>query len=206
MRFGSTPVGTEPPRWRHGGSSPAQLLKITHQPAIPRDNGDTVDPRRIQAIANTAAFHFAFIEVGGSSLYTTLLQQVSSVEVLRIVASIGGTEIDHFSLWHDKVSNAVAPPNNVTDPVTKLSFPDLSSNRDELKQTNLILPEPTRFISNSLPLVSVIRPSSTANSGAVAAVNALTDDNLFDGQPPAFFAKLMRLAKHADAAVREVSS
>jgi hypothetical protein len=189
-----------------GGSSPAQLLTINHQPAIPRDNNDTKDPMRIQAIANTASFHFAFIEQGGSSLYTTLLQQVSSVEVLRIVASIGGTEIDHFSLWHDKVSNAVAPPNNVTDPVTGLTFPDLSSNTAELVQTNLILPEPTRFISPSLPLVSIIRPSSTNNSGAVAAVKAFTDDNLFDGQPPEFFRKLMRLAVKADAARREVYS
>jgi hypothetical protein len=167
-----------------GGSTPAQLLTIKNQPAIPTNNSDTTDPARIQAIANTAAFHFAFIEQGGSSLYTTLLQQVSSVEVLRIVASIGGTEIDHFSLWHDKVSNAVAPPNNVTDPITGLSFPDLSSNKDELQQTNLILPEPTRFISNSLQSVSVERPSSTANSGAVAAANSLTIDNLFAGQPP----------------------
>jgi hypothetical protein len=189
-----------------GGSPPAQLLTIHHQPAIPRDNDDTNDPNRIQAIANTASFHFAFIEQGGSSLYTTLLQQVSSVEVLRIVASIGGTEIDHFSLWHDKVSNALSPPNNVTDPETGLAFPDLSSNTDELKQTNLILAEPTRFISNSLPLVSIIRPSSTKHSGAVAAVKAFTDDNLFDGQPHAFFRKLMGLAVKADAARRNVSS
>ena len=189
-----------------GGASPAQLLTIQHQPAIPRNNTDTKDANRIQAIANTASFHFAFIEQGGSSLYTTLLQQVSSVEVLRIVASIGGTEIDHFSLWHDKVSNAVAPPNNVTDPVTGLTFPDLSSNTAELVQTNLILPEPTRFLSPSLPLVSIIRPSSTKNSGAVAAVKAFTDDNLFDGQRPEFFRKLMRLAVKADAARREVSS
>jgi len=187
-----------------GGSRPAQLLVISHQPAIPRDNDDTHDPNRIQAIANTAAFHFAFIEQGGSSLYTTLLQQVSNVEVLRIVASIGGTEIDHFSLWHDKVSNALAPPNNVTDPETHLSFPDLSGSTDELKQTNLILPEPTRFLSPSLPLVSIIRPSSTANSGAVAAVKAFSDDNLFDGQGPEFFQKLMGLAVAADAARREV--
>jgi hypothetical protein len=189
-----------------GGSTPAQLFTINHQPAIPRDNDDTNDPNRIQAIANTASFHFAFIEQGGSSLYTTLLQQVSSVEVMRIVASIGGTEIDHFSLWHDKVSGALSAPNNVTDPETGLSFPDLSSNTDELKQTNLILAEPTRFISNSLPLVSIIRPSSTKNSGAVAALKAFTDDNLFDGQPPEFFRKLMRLAVRADAARREVSS
>ena len=187
------------------GASFAQLLKITNQPAIPTRNNDTNDPSRIQAIANTAAFHFAFIEQGGSSLYTTLLQQASSVEVLRIVASIGGVEVDHFSLWHDKVSTAVAPPNNVTDPVTKLTFPDLSSSTDELKQTNLILPEPTTFISTSLPLCSVIRPSSTANSGAVAAVKALTDDNLFAGQVPEFFRTLMRLARDADAAQRQVA-
>jgi Ferritin-like domain len=187
------------------GASFAQLLKINNQPAIPRNDGDTTSNARIQAIANTAAFHFAFIEQGGSSLYTTLLQQVSSVEVLRIVASIGGTEIDHFSLWHDKVSTAVAPPNNVTDPVTGLAFPDLSSNSNELQQTNLILPEPTRFISSSLPRVSVIRPSSTVNSGAVAAVNAFTNDNLFKGQPQRFHNKLMRLAIRADNAVRQVA-
>ena len=187
------------------GASFAQLLKITNQPAIPTSNNDTNDPSRIQAIANTAAFHFAFIEQGGSSLYTTLLQQASSVEVLRIVASIGGVEVDHFSLWHDKVSTAVAPPNNVTDPVTKLTFPDLSSSTDEHVQTNLILPEPTTFISTSLPLCSVIRPSSTANSGAVAAVKALTDDNLFAGQVPEFFRTLMRLARDADAAQRQVA-
>jgi hypothetical protein len=187
-----------------GGGTPAQLLTIQNQPAIPRDNDDTQNPNRIQAIANTAAFHFAFIEQGGSSLYTTLLQQVSNVEVLRIVASIGGTEIDHFSLWHDKVSGALAPPNNVTDPETGLSFPDLSSNTNELKQTNLILPEPCRFIIPSLPLVSIIRPSSTANSGAVAAANAFKNDNLFDGQSDEFLDTVFDLAENADAAIRQV--
>jgi hypothetical protein len=188
-----------------GGGAPAQLLTIKGQPAIPRDNADVANPSRIQAIANTAAFHFAFIEQGGSSLYTTLLQQVSNVEVLRIVASIGGTEIDHFSLWHDKVSNALSPPAApVTDPVTHLDFPDLSSNTNELQQTNLILPEPTRFISRGLPLVSVIRPSSTRNSGAVAAVKAFTDDNLFKGQSEDFFDTVMRLAVRADSARRQV--
>ena len=36
--------------------------------AIPRTDADTTNPTQIQAIANTAAFHFGFIEVGGSSL------------------------------------------------------------------------------------------------------------------------------------------
>jgi len=38
----------------------------------------------VQAVANRAAFHFAFIEEGGSSLYPTLAQKVSNLEVLRI--------------------------------------------------------------------------------------------------------------------------
>jgi hypothetical protein len=166
-----------------GGSPVAQLLTINNQPAIPSNKADENNPARIQAITNTAAFHFAFIEQGGSSLYTTLLQQVLSVEALRIVSSIGGTEVNHSSIWHDNVGDAPASPNNVTDPVSALTFPDLSSNTDELKQPNLILPEPSTFISSSLPNVSIIRPSSTRNSGAVVAVNALTADNLFVGQP-----------------------
>ena len=187
------------------GAKFAQLLAIKHQPAIPRNDADASNPKRIQAIANTAAFHFAYIEQGGSSLYTTLLQQASSLEVLRIVASIGGVEVDHFSLWHDKVADALAPPAApVTDPVTGLMFPDLSSNTDELKQTNLIFPEPTQFISTRLPLCSVIRPSSTPNSGAVATIKSFTADNLFDGQSPKFFKTAMRLARAADAARREV--
>ena len=185
------------------GASFAQLLTIKNQPAIPRDNDDTENSNRIQAIANTAAFHFAFIEQGGSSLYTTLLQQVTSLEVLRIVASIGGTEVDHFSLWHDKVSGTLSPPvAPVTDPETGLTFPDLSSNTDELKQTNLILPEPCTFISSSLPLCSVIRPSSTKNSGAVAAINSFIADNLFAGQSAEFLDTVLDLAEEADAATR----
>ena len=41
----------------------------------------------------------------------------------------------------------------------------------------------------------MIRPSTTQNSGAVAAVRALTADNLFKGQTPAFFRTLMRLGR-----------
>src|ERR1700752_4881088 len=57
---------------------------IKGQPAIPVDDNDTpptqaqpvppTNPQeaRMQAIANTAGFHFAFIEQGGASLYPTL--------------------------------------------------------------------------------------------------------------------------------------
>jgi hypothetical protein len=193
-------------------------LTISNEPAIPLTDADTppnqqqpVPPTtsqqsRMQAIANTAAFHFAMIEQGGSSLYTTLALQVSDVEVLRIVVSIGGVEVDHFSLWHDKVGNAVSTPlAGVTDPETGLTFPDLNSpSPTELKQTNKILPEPCDFLSDRLPEVSVIRPSSTAQSGAVAAINGFVADQLFLGQSDDFLNAVMKLAKAADAAKRSV--
>ena len=157
----------------------------------------------MQAIANTAAFHFGLIEQGGSSLYTTLAQQVHDAEVLRVVLSIGGVEVDHFSLWHDKMGNAVAKPlAGVTDPITGLTFPDLNNPATELTQTNKILPEPCSFLGKSFPICSVIRPSTTRNSGAMAAVKGLTADNLFQGQSNAFFALIRKLAHDADSAER----
>src|ERR1700745_2257008 len=158
---------------------------------------------RMQAIANTAGFHFAFIEQGGASLYPTLAFKAKDPEVLRILVSIGGVEIDHFGLWHDKGGNAVAQPLAlVTDPVTKLTFPDLNARNSELDQTNLILPEPCDFISKSLPPCSVIRPTLTQNGGAVATIKAFTDDLLFLNQVPAFFDLVNRLALEADSVRR----
>ena len=74
-------------------------------PAIPRSDKDLTPGDHIQAIANTAAFHFGFIEQGGSSLYPSLAQRVTSPEVLRILLSIGPTETSHFQTWHDKAGN-----------------------------------------------------------------------------------------------------
>jgi hypothetical protein len=188
---------------------------IKGQPAIPLNDNDTppnqaqpVPPTtpqesRMQAIANTAGFHFAFIEQGGSSLYPTLIFKATDPEVLRILVSIGGVEIDHFGLWHDKGGNAVAQPlAGVTDPVTGLTFPDLNARNSELDQTNLILPEPCTFINKNLPQCSVIRPTSTKNGGAVATIKAFTDDLLFLGQPPAFFKLVNQLALEADSVRR----
>jgi hypothetical protein len=74
---------------------------------------------------------------------------------------------------------------------------------DNLFQTNLILPEPTVFLSASLPPVSVIRPISTAQSGAVAAMQSFINDNLFMGQSAGFVETILELAAKADHAKRE---
>ncbi len=43
-------------------------LGVNQHTAIPRTDADTTDPNFLQAIANTAAFHFPTIEQGGNSL------------------------------------------------------------------------------------------------------------------------------------------
>jgi hypothetical protein len=168
-------------------------------PAIPRHDGDLHPANHIQAIANTAGFHFAFIEQGGTSLYPSLAQRVSNTEVLRILLSIGPTETAHFQTWHDKAGNAPA----LTDPTNGLVFPNLNAPPfgGEDFQTNLIMPEPTIFLSRKFPPVSIIRPTETQGA-AMGAVKALTADGLFIGQSKEFFKVLQQLAEQADEAQR----
>jgi hypothetical protein len=176
--------------------------------AIPRTNADTSDPNLLQVIANTAGFHFATIEQGGNSLYPSMAQRASSVEVLRILISIGPTETMHFQTWQDKAGNALQV--SAFDPVNNntVTFPDLNSPPfqtgfgQEDFQTNLIMPEPCPFISSSLPKCSIIRPTET-DGIAMGVVNFLTNMGLFFGQSTAFFSFLNELASEADAAKRE---
>ena len=181
-------------------------LAVNQHPAIPRTDDDANHSDFFQAIVNTAGFHFAFIEQGGSSLYPKLAQRVSSVEVLRILLSIGGTEICHFQTWHDKAGNA-PQLTDVVDPVTgvKVTFPNLNNPPfgGEDFQTNLIMPEPTVFLNKSLPACSIIRPTATQGA-AMDAAAGLTADGLFIGQSAAFFEFLHELAAAADAARRGV--
>ncbi len=167
-------------------------------PAIPRSDKDLPPGDHIQAIANTAAFHFAFIEQGGPSLYPSLAQRVTHPEVLRILLSIGPTETAHFQTWHDKAGNFKV----LTDPTNGLNFPDLNATGSEDTQTNLIMPEPTIFLSRKFPVVSIIRPTETLGA-AMGAARALTADGLFRGQSKEFFAVLQELAEQADEARRE---
>jgi len=173
-------------------------------PAIPRSNADTSPDDHIQAIANTAGFHFGFIEQGGTSLYPSLAQRVTNPEVLRILLSIGPTETAHFQTWHDKAGNAVADPlAPLTDSTNGLFFPNLNLLNSEDFQTNLIMPEPCPFLSHKFPVCSIIRPTQTKGA-AMAALNAFIGDGLFVGQhDPRFFALLRDLAEDADEARRE---
>jgi hypothetical protein len=189
-----------------GGMFPPAIpsLAVKQHPAIPRTDSDVNHPKFLQAIANTAGFHFAFIEQGGSSLYPSLAQRVNSVEVLRILLSIGPVETSHFQTWHDKAGNA--PALSVVDPVTKVpvSFPNLATPAvGPSLQANLIMPEPTVFLGPQFANVpvSIIRPTETKNA-AMGAVKALTDDGLFIGQSPDFMNFIQQLAAEADAAER----
>jgi len=175
-------------------------LGVNQHTAIPRTDDDTKDSNFLQAIANTAAFHFPTIEQGGNSLYPSMALRATNVEVLRILLSIGPTETMHFQTWSDVAGNA--PPLTAVDPVTGVSvtFPDLEVG-DELFDKALIMPEPCPFLNRRLPIVSIIRPTKTEGV-AMGTLQFLTDMGLFIGQPPAFFAYMTQLAQEADAARR----
>ena len=166
-------------------------------PAIPRSDKDLTPEKHIQAIANTAGFHFAMIEQGGTSLYPSMAQRVSDVEVLRVLLSIGPTEAMHFQTWQDKAGNAPA----LTDPTNGLVFPNLKESSDEELKANLIMPEPTPFLKRSLPICSIVRPTNTQGI-ATGVVAFLTETGLFRKQSEEFFDTMEQLASEADAARR----
>ena len=103
----------------------------------------------------------------------------------------------HFQTWSDKAGNA--PPLTAVDPVTGVSvtFPDLEVD-DALLNKSLIMPEPCPFLSRSLPIVSIIRPTKTQGA-AMGALQFLTDMGLFTDQSPEFFTYMTKLAREADA-------
>src|SRR6267378_1232220 len=206
-------------------------LNMGRHTAIPRSNDDTAgnninlqDPTQstftdhLKAIAFTAGFHFAFIEQGGSSLYPTLAQHVTNLEVLRILLSIGPSETMHFQTWQDKAGNATPltdfdKKNNSTVTFTDLKGAQGETNPESLNgdtlQANLIMPEPTHFLDQKFGPVAIIRPTSTALSGATSAVQAFVKDGLFinpktNKNDTGIVPVLMRLAEEADAARRQL--
>ena len=182
-------------------------LRTGQHTAIPRNNAELDDPNNpsdhIKAIAFTAGFHFGYIEQGGTSLYATLAQKVSDPEVLRILISIGGSEIMHFQTWQDKAGNAT--PLTDFDPINNstVTFADLTTGQPETLQSNLIMPEPCEFISPNLPPCAIIRPTGPGQLDATGAIQSFIDDGLFIGQSAQFFQLIRTLASAADEAKRE---
>jgi len=173
-----------------GGPTPSQEVVITDQPTIPLS--DTGSVANIEAIAQTAAFHFAAIEQGGGSLYTALIPKMSDPNALAILAAIGPTEIYHFSIFQTSLEG-IRPLKVPGRPV----FPNILDNPTAAK----VLPRPAPFFDIGFPLCSIIRPSSIENAGAVAAATGLNNSGLFAGNS-ALVSAAMGLAQAADAATR----
>ena len=181
-----------------------QAIKITNRTAIPRTDADFEGANHIQVIANTAAFHFAAIEQGGSSLYPVLGQKASSLEVLEILFGIGGDEVAHLVEWVDFAGNGVQAP---VAPVTAngLTFPNFFTNPPNPQiQPSLIFPVPCEFISPDLPRCATIRPLTNKFAGPRAVVTFLTNMGLFIGQSKEFFTTIQTIADEADAARRQL--
>ncbi len=195
------------------GDSFPQIVNLVNVPAIPNSDlplpSDPTFGFQIQFIANVAGFHFATIEQGGSSLYQSLLPKASSLDVLRIVGAIGGTEIMHFQTWQDKAGNAPELKDNHGNevfpqlPIAPDPTPD-GVDHSQPQDTNQIMPAPCKFISTHLPLCSVIRPISTQQAGAQAAIAGFAAMGLFDGQKHDFLNFIAELAEEADEAQRDV--
>ena len=184
------------------GATFPQAIDLVNVTGIPRSDDDFGPANHVQAIANTAAFHFGTIEQGGSTLYSAMVQKATNLEVLKIVVSIGGDEVAHFLEWVDFSGNGVQPPvAPFTDPISGLTFPNFDQTVNPSLQTNLIFPVPCEFISPNLPACAVIRPTNPKGI-AMGVVNFLKAMNLFDGQSPEFFKTLSALARQADAAQR----
>jgi len=192
------------------GATFPQALTLNRVTAIPRSDADyegRSNPNfpgndHIQAIANVAAFHFGYIEQGGSSLYAALSQKVTDPEVLAITLGIGGDEIAHFLEWVDFAGNGVqAPVAPFADPISDLKFPNFFNPLNPLIQPSLIFPVPVEFRPN-LPRVSIIRPLTDKFGGAVATIKSFIADGLFIGQSPKFLNQLQTMAVAADSAKR----
>ena len=173
------------------GDAFAQIATIVNWPTVP--TSESIGDDELRSIAQTAAFHFAAIEQGGSSLYNSFMTKVTNPDVLAILASIGPVEVYHFAVFQTALER-----------IRKLeghdgpSFPDIRENPNR----GDIMPEPSIFLDKNLPVCSVIRPRNTNTAGAVAAATGLVNSGLFLGQSQAFFDAVVPLAEAADAALR----
>jgi hypothetical protein len=185
------------------GDTFPQIANLVTLPTIPNSDLAPMSDA-IQLIANAAGFHFAAFEQAGMSVYASFVPKATSREVSKILAAIGGSEVMHFQIWHDKAGNAPPVPAATGELFPQLPIaPDQTPNGIDPASpmdTNQVMPLPCKFISTNLPFCSVIRPTSTEHAGAVAAAKAIAGSGLFEGQNQAFFDLVLSLAAEAEAA------
>jgi hypothetical protein len=177
------------------GATFPQLVNLSRIPTVPTSNN--MSDAEAQAIANSAFFHFCAIEQGGSSLYCSLMTQVTSLEVLEILASIGPTEFYHFAIFQKSLEGL--PPVEFGN----ISFPDLKG--DPSLKVSQVMPLHCQFINPEFPQCSIVRPRALANGGPVAAATGLVKSGLFTGQSSTFLNAVVALATAANNATRTVS-
>lgn len=171
------------------GASFAQIATIRSQPAIPLSNA--TPPRQLAGIVQVAAFHFASIEQGGTSLYSQFLPFVRHPDVVRILAGIGPTEAIHFAHFRQSLEGV----RGFNSGDGQLVVPNLTGGR---RDATRVMPRPCIFLRSDLPRCSVVRPTAPDHAGARAAASGLVASGLFAGQSPAFLNAVAALAAAAD--------
>jgi hypothetical protein len=187
-------------------SSP-KAMGIVNRQAIPRSDADFEGPSHIQAIANTAAFHFGYIEYLVSSLYATFSYKLRRAKVLKIALGIGGSEIAHFLSWVDFAGSAVQwPPfqsDNLPSPMDgcDLSLTTNAKVVDPSECPGLNFPIPPDVTGEFLTDCAALSPLETRFGGAVNTINNFSQNGLFVGQSPEFLRTLLQMAVEADSAL-----
>jgi len=190
----------------------SKTIRIANRQAIPRTDADYESPLQIQAMANTAAFHFGYIEHASASLYSSLSQKVKRARVLKVALGIGGDEIAQFLTWADfagvavqgrpfcfEKSQQLAPESGMSYRAFNLQHGRTFS-RDDLN-----FPAPADFMSKVLRQWPVVLPRDEQFDGAKATINSFIQNGLFVGQSPDFLRRLTQMAGDADAAVHNQS-
>lgn len=192
-----------------GRLSPAATL-VVNQHAIPRTDSDLERPSEVQAIANTAAFHFGYIEYLVSRVYATISQKLKRAKVLKVALGIGGGEIDHFFAWVDLAGNVVhKPPFKAEE--TELSATNDCSRESTLKvivkgrceYLNLDFVIPAALTNERRPYTPFIGAQSADAGGAVATAYEFLRNGLFAEQSSEFLRTLFEMAREADNALTQ---
>jgi len=115
-------------------------LAVGQHPAIPRSDADLHPKKHLQAIANTAGFHFAWVEQGGTA---STPRSPSGSPTARCCGSCLASAAPRSCTSRPAGQGRQrAGPDR---PHHRAHLPDLNAD-GELTQTNLIMPEPTIFL------------------------------------------------------------